>query len=211
MRLAKITIAVAAVVILTGFTFLAFNSGVAGQKLNLSVPKLQSTESRLKSVNVQYEQLNSKLDKQTSSDKKTIDQLNAEKAKLQKQQQDLQKQLESKADEKAKLAQIAEATVNKVTATSTVSADPLPNVVIDGCGDNSYANYIYMHESSCGTARANAEGCLGIGQACPASKLLAVCPNLDYACENAFFTSYAIGRYGSWEAAYNFWLNNHWW
>lgn len=71
--------------------------------------------------------------------------------------------------------------------------------------------FIYMHESGNNPKAQNGAGCLGLGQACPGSKLLAVCPTLDYACEDAFFTSYAIGRYGSWEAAAAFWRNNSWW
>lgn len=83
--------------------------------------------------------------------------------------------------------------------------------VVSGCGDNSYANFIYMHESGCNTKARNAGGCLGIGQACPGSKLLAVCPNLDYACENQFFTAYAKSAYGGWQQAYNAWISKNWW
>ena len=76
------------------------------------------------------------------------------------------------------------------------------------CGDNEYANYIYMHESSCRLDAVNSIGCRGLGQACPGTKL--PCGN-DYECQNKWFTNYAIQRYGSWEQAYIFWLNNHWW
>lgn len=216
MRLAKITTAIIAFVIITVFTVCAFNSGVVGQKLDFNVPKLQSTEAKLKSVNIEYESLNMKLKTQSSSDKETIDKLNTEKAKLQKQQQDLQKQLESKADEKAKLAQVAAATVNTVTATSIASAEALPSVAVANCGDNSYANYIYSHESGCRTHNPNSEGCDGIGQACPASKVIDNC-GYDYTCQNAWFTSYAqkycyLGTgTNCWEGAYNFWVANRWW
>lgn len=71
--------------------------------------------------------------------------------------------------------------------------------------------FIYLKESGNNPLARNAGGCLGLGQACPGSKLLAVCPNLDYACEDAFFTNYAISRYGSWEGAYQFWLAHSWW
>lgn len=84
-----------------------------------------------------------------------------------------------------------------------------PRAAVSGCGDNTYANYIYMHESGCRTDAINPIGACGIGQALPCSKM--GCDLSDYACENAFFTGYAMNRYGSWEAAYNFWLNNHWW
>lgn len=94
-----------------------------------------------------------------------------------------------------------------------VQATPSPpqGGAVAGCGDNEYANYIYMHESGCVTDRVNSIGCLGIGQSCPGSKLTAVCPNLDYACENSWFDNYAQTRYNGWYNAYLFWQQNHWW
>jgi len=77
-----------------------------------------------------------------------------------------------------------------------------------GCGDNSYAAFIYMHESGCRTTALSANGCYGIGQACPASKI-AYC-GADYACQNAYFTAYA-GKYGGWAEAYAFWISHGWW
>jgi len=71
--------------------------------------------------------------------------------------------------------------------------------------------FIYMHESGNNPLAVNGAGCLGLGQACPGSKLQRVCPTLDYACEDAFFTNYAMSRYGSWEGAYQFWITHHWW
>lgn len=76
---------------------------------------------------------------------------------------------------------------------------------------NGYMAYIFEHESSNNPTARNPEGCLGLGQACPASKLLAVCPGLSVACQQQFFTDYANARYGGWAGAYRFWLANHWW
>lgn len=88
---------------------------------------------------------------------------------------------------------------------------PRASGVVSNCGDNYYAHFIYMHESSCRLDARNASGCVGIGQACPASKLLSVCPTLEYACQNAFFTAYANSRYGGWAGAYAAWQSKHWW
>lgn len=78
--------------------------------------------------------------------------------------------------------------------------------------DDFYMEYIFQHESSGNPYARNYLGCLGLGQACPGSKLLSVCPNLgDVACQVGFFTNYAVNRYGSWANAYAFWTNNHWW
>jgi hypothetical protein len=89
-----------------------------------------------------------------------------------------------------------------------VAPAPVSNVV-SGCGDNFYANFIYMHESGCDTGRYNSIGCFGIGQSCPSSKI-AYC-GTDYDCQNAWFTSYANSTYGSWAGAYAFWVAHSWW
>ncbi len=72
--------------------------------------------------------------------------------------------------------------------------------------------FIYFKESGNRTTARNSGGCLGLGQACPGSKLLAVCPDLnDYGCQDNFFTGYMQNRYGSWANARSFWERNHWW
>lgn len=77
------------------------------------------------------------------------------------------------------------------------------------CGDNQYKQFIYKKESGCDTAARNAGGCFGIGQACPGSKV-AHC-GTNFACQDKWFTNYAISVYGSWEKAYNAWLSKGWW
>jgi len=75
------------------------------------------------------------------------------------------------------------------------------------------ADYIISHESGWRVNATNAGGCAGLGQACPGSKLAAACPNwqTDPVCQMGFFNSYAVGRYGSWNAAYETWLSQRWW
>ena len=85
---------------------------------------------------------------------------------------------------------------------------PQPSPVTN-CGDNIYKQYIYQHESGCRTDAVNSIGCAGLGQACPGSKL--PCSLTDWLCQDQYFTNYATQRYGSWEAAYAFWVANHWW
>lgn len=88
-------------------------------------------------------------------------------------------------------------------------AAPQAVAAVAGCGDNDYASYIYHHESGCRTDALNPNGACGLGQAYPCSKM--ACSLSDYACQNEFFTNYAMARYGSWYAAYNYWLANHNW
>lgn len=75
------------------------------------------------------------------------------------------------------------------------------------------ADYVIGRESGWNLAARNGSGCLGLGQACPGSKLVAACPawQTDATCQIKFFTGYANGRYGSWQGAYEAWLIKHWW
>lgn len=74
------------------------------------------------------------------------------------------------------------------------------------------AEYIITRESGWRLNAQNAGGCLGLGQACPGSKLVNACPEYanDAICQLRFFTAYVNGRYGSWNGAYQFWIVNHW-
>ena len=127
---------------------------------------------------------------------KQVDELN-------KQKEELNKQLQAKQAEKARVAQIQAA-----------QAQSAPKVVNSTAptqtADTSDAKaFIYQKESGNNPAAVNPIGCRGLGQACPGSKL--PCSNSDYACQDAWFTNYAMQRYGSWENAKAFWILNHWW
>jgi len=78
--------------------------------------------------------------------------------------------------------------------------------------DYMYVDFIISHESKWNAAVTNAGGCAGLGQACPASKLAAACPNWqrDPVCQLKFFSGYA-GRYGGWAGAYTAWQSKGWW
>lgn len=155
------------------------------------------------------EEQKAQLRQQTSQEQKKKEELNnkyneevkAKDTEIQKRDveiTDLKKRVEAKAQ-----AKLASAT--KTQQTGAVK----PTGATSGCGDNQYAHFIYMKESGCRTGARNASGCFGIGQACPGSKI-AHC-GTDYACQNAYFTNYAIQRYGSWAGAYSAWLSKHWW
>lgn len=155
---------------------------------------------------------NTSLELQSLEEKRSslAGQLEAEEKKITELRQKI---AEKKAAEERARAQAAQARTASAPTASTpaISGGGLRS----GCGDNQYAAYIYGKESGgtvpgmCNTTATNAGGCFGIGQACPGSKV-AHC-GADYACQNAWFTNYAMGRYGSWAAAYNFHRNNNWW
>lgn len=78
--------------------------------------------------------------------------------------------------------------------------------------DWNYVDYVITRESGWNVASKSSNGCYGLGQACPGSKLVAACPNWDAdpACQLRFFSAYA-SRYGGWAGAYNVWIAKGWW
>lgn len=145
--------------------------------------KLQDTIQQVQKLQQQTKQIKADSAQQQSDKDKKLEELN-------KQLQQAQEQLQAKAASKA----------------STVYAAAAPSYAMPA---NGYKAYIYDHESGNNPGAVNSIGCRGLGQACPGSKLL--CSDTDYTCQDEYFTNYAMQRYGSWENAYVFWVNNHWW
>lgn len=107
---------------------------------------------------------------------------------------------------KASLPAIATVTVVAHQQTAPAVAVELP------AGEAAAKAFIYSHESGNRTNAINpSSGACGLGQALPCQKLTAVCQLSDYACQDAYFTSYMRDRYGTWSAAQAFWLANNWW
>jgi hypothetical protein len=77
--------------------------------------------------------------------------------------------------------------------------------------DWSAVEYIVEHESSWRPNVRNSEGCIGLGQRCPASTLLNDCPDLNAVCQLRHFTTYAVSRYGGWQQAEIVWQSKNWW
>ncbi len=161
MRKANISLAIAAVLILTGFTYLAVNSGVATQKLQMKTIKLQSTEQKLNSINVRYEKLDTQLKTESSVNKDKINDLKSQQEKLQQEKQDLEAKLQAKAVEKQKLAEAAERAAQAATQTQVAyaAAGPTPVNAYSGSHQDwmaaagidpsnyGYVDYIVSHES----------------------------------------------------------------
>lgn len=69
-----------------------------------------------------------------------------------------------------------------------------------------------MHESGNNPGAINpTSGACGLGQALPCSKMPCGLTLADYACQDAFFTQYAISRYGGWAQAQAAWEAQGWW
>lgn len=80
--------------------------------------------------------------------------------------------------------------------------------------DHAYVNYIVSRESRWNVLAKNAStGAYGLCQALPGSKMATAGSDWETnaVTQLKWCTGYAVGRYGSWEAAYNFWAEHHWW
>lgn len=109
--------------------------------------------------------------------------------------------------------------LKKPVAAIKLPAEPKPHIIastaiqpatgVVNCGDSFYKQFIYQHESGCRTNAINPIGACGLGQALPCSKM--PCSLSDFACQDAFFTAYAISTYGGWQQAYYAWLSKSWW
>lgn len=80
--------------------------------------------------------------------------------------------------------------------------------------DFGYVDYIISHESGWNYHAVNrSSGAYGLPQSLPAGKLASA--GADWrdnpVTQLRWANNYAVGRYGSWEAAYRFWTVNHWW
>jgi TolA-binding protein len=160
-------------------------------QLTQTLNRLHTLSERLERVSGQKAKTDQQVKKKAQTERELRREIN-----------ELERKLQAK---KAKQSLIAR-TVKRVNPVATAYAAPNTS---GGCGDNQYARYIYQKESGCSTTARNASGCYGIGQACPGSKI-AHCGS-SYSCQNSYFSSYAISRYGSWAAAYSFHRSHGWW
>lgn len=166
------------------------NDGIELKKIELKDNSL-----KLRLLDEKYNELNTELNKKDADKAKVEEQLKQLQIERDKLQADLQAKIKAKEQDIAAKAQ-------KAAVASAVT----PKAYAANC--NSPKACIYMKESGNNPNAVNSIGCRGIGQACPGTKLPC---GADYACQDAFFTNYAMQRYGSWEAAWAFWQNNHWW
>ncbi len=81
-------------------------------------------------------------------------------------------------------------------------------------GDYQYVDYIVGKESGWNpTARNASSGAYGLCQALPGTKMASAGSDwqTNPVTQLRWCNSYATARYGSWAAAYNFWVRNHYW
>ena len=77
-----------------------------------------------------------------------------------------------------------------------------------------YVNFIIEHESHWNPlSRNRRSGATGLCQALPGNKMASAGADWETnpITQLRWCNGYAVGRYGSWSAAYEFWIKHHWW
>jgi hypothetical protein len=80
--------------------------------------------------------------------------------------------------------------------------------------DFQYVDYIVGKESGWNpNAQNRSSGAYGLCQALPGAKMASAGADWQSnpVTQLRWCHGYATGRYGTWKAAYNFWVTNHWW
>jgi uncharacterized protein YabE (DUF348 family) len=119
--------------------------------------------------------------------------------------------------------------VGRTVIQEVVAKTPVKQIVVQGAslsgikgnmglagiapGDYQYVDYIVSKESRWNPLAQNASGAYGLCQALPGSKMASAGADwqTNPVTQLKWCHGYAVGKYGSWAAAYNFWVRNHWW
>lgn len=191
-----------ATIFVLGFAALGITNAVQSQaKLETTKLELQSTQDKIKLLQLKYGQLEDKLQKaeetQTTSQEQ-IDQLTKEKADLDKQLEQARAQVQAKA-----------VTKQNIVAAASVSHEQLLTSAGISAGDFYYAEWLVMKESSWNPNAVNkSSGACGLAQALPCSKIGANWNDPVVALR--WMDNYVKARYKSWHAAVAFHKANGW-
>lgn len=163
-------------------------------------------EKQYRQTQVQLQEKAKSLEK-TTSDKA---QLQEQIKQLEQQKQDLQNQLQAKLDAKRQFTAVA--------SLPTVSGDKTAWLIAAGIpeSDWGYVDYIVSHEGGWnGTTKYNyaGSGAYGLCQALPGSKMASAGSDwtTNPVTQLKWCNGYAIGRYGGWAQAYNYWVLHKFW
>lgn len=174
----------------------------AVHEVNTSRQSIELKEIKIRNIEAELTELESDYIDLQKNKTNTLEQKNKEIEDLKQRENELESQIEARRQVKEQQA--------KAYAIEQSRASELARNTADCNTGNKYKDFIYYKESGCRTNAINPNGgACGIGQALPCSKL--PCSLSDYACQDSWFSNYAIKRYGSWENAYNFWTVNSWW
>lgn len=206
----KITYVVVALSLLLFIGLGVNNVNNSKHKLQINTIKLKSTEAQLIELNAQYDELlKSQTHNQAEKEQqlKKIQELENEKKRLESELQAKRQQYLAQSQKLNTAAQNASGT-QKVQA----AGSKLEWLKASGISESDwqYVDYIISKESGWNPLARNASsGAGGLPQALPYSKT--GCAWGDAVCQLKWANGYAIGRYGSWARAYNFWVSNRYW
>jgi hypothetical protein len=135
---------------------------------------------------------------------------------LEEQKKKLESDLQAKLDRQEKEKIAIQNSTRLSSVVSAASSDKQTLMAMAGISpsDYTFVDYIISKESGWRVNAVNrSSGATGLCQSLPASKMAS--SGSDYltnpVTQLKWCNGYAIGRYGSWSNAYNFWLGNHWW
>lgn len=195
-----------AVLIVSGFIYIGLHNIVTThQDIKLKEIQLQDASAKLKQLNQDYNNLL----KEKNVDKVKLKELEEQKKKL---ESDLQAKLDRQEKEKIAIQNVAR--LSSVVSAASSDKQALMSMAGISPSDYTFVDYILTKESGWRVNAVNrSSGATGLCQSLPASKMAS--SGSDYlinpVTQLKWCNGYAIGRYGSWSNAYNFWLANHWW
>lgn len=184
--------------------------------------QLQSKSTDLKTLQLKFQTLNTKLDtqlQQKTQDETKVQDLEKQKTDLQQQLDQAQKDLQAKRNKAAQDAQVAQRVINTVTATKTAYAAPVASggsredwMATAGISPNDYSacDFIVSHESGWRVNASNPSGAFGIPQSLPGSKMASAGADWETnpVTQLKWMKSYVEGRYGGFWGAYNYWQSH---
>ena len=221
---------VLASILLVGFTAIGLTNLVkVDNKLQFREIELKSKSAKLKELNLEYNQLNNKLDKADNLSDEQLKELQDEKARLEQKKKEAEAQLQAKAEAKRiedeAIAKASEKALNQVTGTQTsyASSGGTKEQWVAQAGipqsEWQYVDYIVRKESgwdpcaynpSQSDCSANPSSACGLAQSLPCGKQSKYGHWTDPVANLKWQYEYVTGRYGGYAQAYNFWTVNHW-
>lgn len=222
-------------ILLIGFTGLGLNNIVDTEnKFQFREVELKSKTAKLKELNLEYNQLNDKLDKANNLSDEQLKELQDEKARLEEKKRQAEAELQAKAEAKRledeAIAKAAAETLNAATLTETASASSgyvnrggTKEQWMAAAGipqsDWQYVDYIVSKESGwdpcaynpgLSDCSANPSSACGLAQSLPCGKQSKYGHWTDPVANLKWQYEYVQGRYGSYAGAYAFWTANRW-
>jgi len=173
-------------------------------KFSNTVSALVETQSTVVKTSVELQKSKASVEKLANDKLKVESSLE----QIKQENTSLKASLQAKKD-----AQLAVATKPRVIASSfVITGNKQSWLAASGipASEWSYVDYIVSRESGWNPNAVNSSsGACGLGQQLPCGKWAGAW-NDPVAALRAM-NGYAIGRYHSWAAAYNFWITRHWW